>query len=76
MGAASENFSCFFETAILKESGMESLADCIWTVDAPAELRIERVMKRNNMDYDAVKKADGQPISLGQLVEAGFPNLQ
>lgn len=46
----------FFETAILKESGMESLADCIWTVDAPAELRIERVMKRNNMDYDAVKK--------------------
>lgn len=39
----------FFETAILGESGFTLLADEIWIVDAPLELRIKRVMSRNNL---------------------------
>lgn len=39
----------FFETAILIESGFDSLADIIWQVTAPHELRIERVMKRSGL---------------------------
>lgn len=44
----------FFETAILYESGLDALCDEIWWVDAPRELRIERVMRRNNLSRDEV----------------------
>lgn len=39
----------FIETAILYESGLDKLVDEVWVVTAPEELRIERVMKRNNL---------------------------
>ena len=45
----------FFETAILFESGLDRLADRIWWVDAPRDIRIERVMKRNNLTRDEVE---------------------
>ncbi len=45
----------FFETAILGESGFSSLADEIWMVDAPLQLRIERVMARNNLSRSQVE---------------------
>ncbi|MCM1517441.1 MAG: dephospho-CoA kinase [Pseudoflavonifractor sp.] len=42
------------ETAILYESGLHRLVDDVWEVIAPMELRIRRVMRRNNMEYDDV----------------------
>lgn len=46
----------FVETAILKESGMSGNVNAIWMVSAPTELRIYRVMKRNNLLREAVEK--------------------
>ncbi len=39
----------FLESAILFESGFDSLADAVWEVTAPRELRAIRIMKRNNL---------------------------
>ena len=41
---------CFVETAILYQSGMDTMVDEVWTVDAP----LERVMKRNGLTHQAV----------------------
>lgn len=38
----------FVETAILYQSGFDALADEVWEVTAPRELRVERVMCRNS----------------------------
>lgn len=38
----------FFETAILYQSGLDRMADRVWEVTAPNEVRIYRVMKRNS----------------------------
>lgn len=45
---------CFVETAILYQSGMATMVDEVWTVDAPLDLRIDRVMKRNGLTRQAV----------------------
>lgn len=46
----------FVETAILRESGMETLVDEVWVVDAPKDIRVARVMARNNMPEEDVRK--------------------
>lgn len=73
----------WFETALLRESGLDALADDIWVVTAPVELRIRRVMARSGMTADQVQariaaqaSADtgfGRPASL--LVNDGFTPL-
>ena len=45
----------FIETAILYESKFDSLADDVWEVRAPLDLRIERVMKRSNLSESEVR---------------------
>jgi len=45
---------CFVETAILYQSGLDTMVDEVWNVDAPTDLRIERVMKRNGLTYKSV----------------------
>lgn len=45
----------FVETAILYQSGLDAMVDEVWNVEAPEELRIERVMKRSNLDPDQIK---------------------
>lgn len=45
---------CFIETAILYQSGLDSAVNEVWTVDAPLELRIARVMQRNRLSRDNV----------------------
>lgn len=50
----------FIETAILYQSALDRLVDSVWDVIAPDELRIERVIARNNCsreDVDARIKA-------------------
>lgn len=45
---------CFVETAILYQSGLDRMVDDVWEVDAPLDLRIERVMKRNGIGREEV----------------------
>ncbi len=45
---------CFVETAILYQSGIDRMVDDVWLVEAPNELRILRVMTRNNLDREQV----------------------
>ena len=44
----------FVETAILYQSGLDMVVDEVWEVNAPLEIRIERVMKRNNISRQNV----------------------
>lgn len=46
----------FIETAILYESGLDKYVTGVWEVTAPENIRIERVMKRNNMPETEVKR--------------------
>lgn len=46
--------TAFVETAILYESGLDRMVDCVWEVSAPTELRIERVMRRSALTEEAV----------------------
>lgn len=45
----------FVETAILFESGMDALVDEIWLVDAPEDIRVARVVKRNGLPAEQVQ---------------------
>ena len=45
-----------FETALLSESGMDHDCDAVILVDAPEEVRIERVIKRNGIGREDVVK--------------------
>lgn len=64
-GAVRMHFTCwvnahrdalrFVETAILRESGFDSLVDEVWEVTAPHNTRIERVMKRSNLSAPDVE---------------------
>lgn len=45
----------FVETAILYESRLDRMADEVWQVDAPEELRIERVMRRSGLSEAQVR---------------------
>lgn len=44
----------FVETAILYQSGLNRMVEANWEVTAPEELRISRVMQRNNLSREAV----------------------
>lgn len=44
----------FVETAILYQCNLWRLVEGVWEVDAPLELRISRVMSRNNLSRDQV----------------------
>lgn len=45
----------FVETAILYQSGMDSMVDEVWEVTASEQVRIARVMERNNLSASEVK---------------------
>ena len=40
---------CFVETALMRQSGLNMLADVIWRVTAPDTLRIDRVRRRSGL---------------------------
>lgn len=44
----------FVETAILYQSGLDAMVDDVWEVNAPLDLRIERVMARNSLTREQV----------------------
>ena len=45
----------FVETALLADSGLSKDSDAVWVVDAPLQLRVERVMSRSNLNRDQVE---------------------
>lgn len=49
-----ENNTVFVETAILYQSGLDKMVDAVWEIDAPLDLRIERVMARNSVSREEV----------------------
>lgn len=46
----------FIETAIPCESGIDKFSDAIIYVDAPEDIRVSRVLVRNNTDEESVRK--------------------
>ena len=46
----------FMESAILFESGFENSVDEVWVVTAPEDMRICRVMVRNNCSEEDVRQ--------------------
>ena len=51
------NTSCnimFVETAILYQSNIDLMVNEVWTVTAPHDIRIKRVMRRNNCSWEDV----------------------
>ncbi len=46
----------FVETAILYESGLDRMADRVWEVVAPTEMRIARAMTRDGADRESVER--------------------
>lgn len=44
----------FLETAILYQSNLDLIVNAVWEVTAPLEIKIMRVMKRNNLDRNDV----------------------
>ncbi len=46
----------FVETAILKESRVDALVNEVWIVDAPVDVRIKRVIARNGLSEDEVRR--------------------
>lgn len=52
--ARHEGEHLFVETAILYQSGIDRMVDDVWEVEAPLDLRIERVMSRNGVTREDV----------------------
>lgn len=46
----------FVETAILYQSGLDRMVDCVWEVTAPKDVRIMRVISRDGADYTSVER--------------------
>ncbi len=63
---------CFVETAILHASRMDTLVDEIWEVTAPKEIRIERVMRRNNLSREEIERR----IESQKAEETAIPQLK
>lgn len=69
----------FIESAILITGKLDGLCSKIWLVEAPMEIRIERVRKRNGLSDDAIvsrirsqeKEFDALPADKVQLIDNG-----
>lgn len=60
----------FIETAILYQSGLDRMADRVWEVTAPDDVRIRRVMRRNGCKAEDVA---GRIASQQFIPEAPHP---
>ncbi len=53
----------FVETAIPRSAGLDVIADYVWIVEAPTDVRIERVCSRNGLDPESViRRIEAQNI--------------
>lgn len=44
----------FVETAIPRSAGLDMIADYVWMVEAPTDVRIDRVCRRNGLEPESV----------------------
>ena len=68
------NSYVFVETAILKESNLKDMIDLEWNVYAPIGLRIQRVMKRNNLSEVDVRARIRSQSSTDDMTEFSIIN--
>lgn len=68
------NSYVFVETAILKESNLKDMIDLEWNVYAPIGLRIQRVMKRNNLSEVDVRARIKSQSSTDDMTEFSIIN--
>ncbi|MDE5812546.1 MAG: dephospho-CoA kinase [Muribaculaceae bacterium] len=79
----------FIETAIPFSSGIDKMVSAIWLVEAPVNLRVERIIKRNNSTLqEALSRIEAQKSELSRShpvtftinnddrVEALLPQIQ
>ena len=59
---------CFVETALMRQSGLNLMADAIWRVTAPDDVRILRVVRRSGLTASQV----AQRIEAQRSKEAPF----
>lgn len=58
----------FIETAILYQSGIDHYVDEVWEIQAPIDLRISRVISRNNTTAEDVKsRINSQQFNIKNL---------
>lgn len=63
----------FISIPLLFETKMESLFDKIIFVSAPLQLRLERLMKRNNLtEEDALKRINSQNVEEEKIKKSDF----
>ena len=72
----------FIESALLLSAGMDKIVDEIWAVIANEDIRIKRLMERNNLSYDeALKRIRAQRdedkmVSLSSFVIENNKDIQ
>ncbi len=66
---------CWIESAIIYESGIDRMVDEVWSVEAPEELRIERVMSRNAMSKEAILARIKSQAPLADRKEHHFTHI-
>lgn len=76
----------FVETALLRTAGLDRLVDGVWHVTAPADVRIQRVMKRSGLTAEQVSSrmaaqsiedavADGECVIINDGIAALIPQI-
>lgn len=83
--ARQQSDTIFVESAILHSSGLIEDVDAEWRVTAPIDIRVERVMHRNNVSLEHVRsriasqqadeKPTTQPVPLTQILNDGTTAL-
>ncbi len=61
---------CFIESAILLQAGLDKMLSAVVMVDAPEELRVVRVMRRDGAEASAVKQRINKQISSEDLIRS------
>ena len=67
----------FIETAILYQSGLDRMVDEAWLVEAPEEIRVDRVCSRDNTTPEAVgHRIASQTAETAKLQNTPAPPLR
>ncbi|MGN0733460.1 MAG: dephospho-CoA kinase [Emergencia sp.] len=59
----------FLDAPLLYESGADRMTDSVWVITADEEIRIQRVMKRDNCTRDEVMERIRNQMSCGEKAE-------
>lgn len=60
---------CWVETAILYESNLHQVVNYAWNIISPIDIRIKRVMQRNNMsEEDVISRINSQKMTNSDLI--------